>query len=183
MDNPDTKNLTELLDQAIAAAVVARGGGGWLHFGETKLAQGVEKSVAFLAEHAEVAAAIEAAVAPRRPAQELPGEEASGTAREAPSTGGGTVDQGQTVVTQSAPPHSGEFITLSFPLPADLPGEAFKNVSIVVKAKPAQGRWRAGRKFTREESVIPHVDLSAQQIEALTGDSELIVSVRVPRPG
>ena len=50
MDNPDTKNLTELLDQAIAAAVVARGGGGWLHFGETKLAQGVEKSVAFLAE-------------------------------------------------------------------------------------------------------------------------------------
>jgi hypothetical protein len=54
----------------------------------------------------------------------------------------------------------------------------------VVKAKPAKGRWRIGRKFTREETVIPYLDLeAAQQIPALVGDPELVVSLRVPMPG
>jgi hypothetical protein len=76
-----------------------------------------------------------------------------------------------------------EFITVSFPLPAGIPDVMLQAASIVVKAKSPRGRWRAGRQFTREETAIPYPDLSADQILALTGDTELVVTVRLPRPG
>jgi hypothetical protein len=76
-----------------------------------------------------------------------------------------------------------ELLTLSFPLPTGIPEEALKAASILVKAKAANGRWRVGRQFTREETVIPYPDLDAAEIVALTRDPELVVSVRVPRPG
>src|SRR4051812_17319090 len=66
MAKSDIEALTDLLDRSIAAGVVVKGGGGWVSFGETKLAQGVEKSAAFLAENAEIVAAIGAALAPHQ---------------------------------------------------------------------------------------------------------------------
>lgn len=73
-------------------------------------------------------------------------------------------------------------VTLSFPLPDGATRDALKAASIVVKAKPQQGRWRAGRFFTRDETLIPYVDLDDDKIAALTGDPELIVSLRIAEP-
>ncbi|MFH0299816.1 HI1506-related protein [Bradyrhizobium sp. 31Argb] len=74
-----------------------------------------------------------------------------------------------------------EFVSLSFPLPAGIPDEALNGASIVVKAKLERGRRRAGRGFTREQTVIPYPDLHADQIDALAGDPELSVSLRLPK--
>jgi hypothetical protein len=93
--------------------------------------------------------------------------------------------ESETVVTAAvagAPVPVCEFVSIAFPLPAGIPPLALEGSSIVVKAKPARGRWRAGRQFTREETVIPFGDLTEQQIAALAGDVELIVSLRVPKP-
>jgi hypothetical protein len=83
----------------------------------------------------------------------------------------------------TAPP-AVEFVSFSFPLPPGLPDDALNAALVVIKAKPERGRWRIGRKFTREETVIPYLDLdAAQQLPALIGDPELVVSLRVPKPG
>ena len=73
-------------------------------------------------------------------------------------------------------------LTFAFPLPAGIPPQALQGAFVIVKAKSARGRWRAGRQFSPEETSIPFADLSGLQIEALTGDAELIVSLRVSRP-
>lgn len=77
----------------------------------------------------------------------------------------------------------GQFVTLAFPLPVDMPEGALKEASIVVTAKAATGRRRAGVFFTREETSIPFADLSEEHLAALTGDAELVVSLRVQKPG
>lgn len=51
-----------------------------------------------------------------------------------------------------------------------------KPVDMVIIKGPERGRWRIGRKFTREATEIPREDLSDGQLEALEGDPELIVS-------
>ncbi|MEP0153585.1 hypothetical protein [Pseudophaeobacter sp.] len=51
-----------------------------------------------------------------------------------------------------------------------------KPVDMVIIKGPERGRWRIGRKFTREATEIPREDLSDGQLEALKGDPELIVS-------
>lgn len=81
------------------------------------------------------------------------------------------------VVVEAKPPAT---ITVAFPLPANIPDVVLDASIVIVKAKPARGRWRAGRPFTREETAIPFRDLNQAQIEALTGDPELVVSLRVP---
>lgn len=53
---------------------------------------------------------------------------------------------------------------------------ALKGPSIVVKAKSAEGHWRAGRKFTIETTRIPLADLSEDHLAALRGDPELVVT-------
>ncbi len=75
-----------------------------------------------------------------------------------------------------------EFVTLSFPWPPEIPNDVLKTASIVVKAKPERGRWRGGRHFTREETVLPLADLGFQEVNALTADADLIVTIRVPKP-
>lgn len=79
-------------------------------------------------------------------------------------------------------PAAVEFVTLAFPLPEGAPSLTLETTWVVVKAKAERGRWRAGRQFTREETVVPLGDLSEQQFAALTGDAELIVSLRLPKP-
>lgn len=47
----------------------------------------------------------------------------------------------------------------------------------VVVTGPEKGRWRIGRKFTREPSSIPVGELSAAEMEALSADPELHVQI------
>lgn len=47
----------------------------------------------------------------------------------------------------------------------------------VVVTGPEKGRWRAGRKFTREPSSIPLGDLKEGDLEKLQADPELFVQV------
>lgn len=47
----------------------------------------------------------------------------------------------------------------------------------VVVTGPEKGRWRAGRKFTREPSSIPMGDLKEGELERLQADPELFVQV------
>lgn len=54
-------------------------------------------------------------------------------------------------------------------------GEAQPVPMVTVKG-PERGRWRIGRKFTREATEIPREDLDEDQLKALEGDPELIVS-------
>lgn len=49
---------------------------------------------------------------------------------------------------------------------------------VVVVQGPERGRWRIGRKFTRDEIKIPRADLSDDDVAALVNDPELIVSIR-----
>jgi hypothetical protein len=51
-------------------------------------------------------------------------------------------------------------------------------VGVVVVQGPERGRWRIGRKFTRDEIKIPRAELSDDDVAALVNDPELIVSVR-----
>ena len=47
----------------------------------------------------------------------------------------------------------------------------------VVVTGPEKGRWRAGRKFTREPSSIPLGELKEGDLEKLQADPELFVKV------
>ncbi len=47
----------------------------------------------------------------------------------------------------------------------------------VVVTGPEKGRWRAGRKFTREPSSIPLGELKEGDLEKLLADPELFVQV------
>lgn len=70
-------------------------------------------------------------------------------------------------------------IDLADPLPAGIPPEALEHAALAVRSKPERGRWRAGRHFTRVESVIPLSELTAAQVVAIKGDPELVVVTRV----
>jgi len=56
----------------------------------------------------------------------------------------------------------------------------FKGPAIVVRTRQGreQPRYRASRTFTREEVVIALSDLSQDQLDAIRGDRELVVSDR-----
>lgn len=54
--------------------------------------------------------------------------------------------------------------------------EEAQPVPTVTVKGPERGRWRIGRLFTREATEIPRDELSDDQIKALEGDPELIVS-------
>ncbi|MDQ2084815.1 hypothetical protein RA307_31945 [Xanthobacteraceae bacterium Astr-EGSB] len=75
----------------------------------------------------------------------------------------------------------GRFIVLSAPLPADVPPHLLAGATYIVKAKPERGLRRVGRAFTREETLIPYADLSAEQRTAIEGEPDLVVTVRLSR--
>jgi hypothetical protein len=115
------------------------------------------------------------------PANDAPPPEAKET--EAAETNAAASGTAAAVEGNRTPPAAAnEFMTIAFPLPEGIPPQALLSASIVIKARPANGRWRAGRKFTREETVFPFGDLTGQEVAALTCDPELIVSLRVPKP-
>jgi hypothetical protein len=51
-----------------------------------------------------------------------------------------------------------------------------KPVTLTVRG-PANGRWRAGRKFTSEAVDIPVEELTDAELAAIKGDPELFVTV------
>lgn len=57
--------------------------------------------------------------------------------------------------------------------------EATPEATVVVTG-PEKGRWRAGRKFTREPSSIPLGDLKDGELEKLLSDPELMVQLVNP---
>lgn len=48
---------------------------------------------------------------------------------------------------------------------------------VTVTTNAERGRWRIGRHFSRDATVIPAADLTAPQLEALQGDPVLIVTI------
>lgn len=50
----------------------------------------------------------------------------------------------------------------------------------IVVTGPEKGRWRAGRKFTREPSSIPAGDLTDKELALLQADPELQVRIIAP---
>lgn len=49
---------------------------------------------------------------------------------------------------------------------------------IVIVTGPKRGRWRAGRRFTREPSSIPLAELDQDELAAIEGDPRLSVEYR-----
>jgi hypothetical protein len=74
----------------------------------------------------------------------------------------------------------GRFVILSPPVPADVPSLLLAGATYIVKAKPERGLRRAGRAFTREETLIPYADLSAGHRAAIEGEPDLVVTIRLP---
>jgi Mu-like prophage FluMu N-terminal domain len=87
-----------------------------------------------------------------------------------------------TVLPPGDTPWSVDFLAPFFPLPPGISEAVLKNASLVVSAKPARGRRRAGFAFTRDKTTIAIASLDRQQIAALAGDAELDVSLRVQKP-
>lgn len=89
----------------------------------------------------------------------------SGTAREAPSTGGGTAakETSPVVGTQSAAPH--------FSPTEELSGE------FILVTGPKRGRWRAGRHFTQEPVLFDLAKLTEEEGAAILGDKALTVEI------
>lgn len=95
---------------------------------------------------------------------------------------GGAVKAVTLVATGKVAVVAPDLVEIKLPLPSDFPDEALKAVSIVVTAKSEQGRWRTGRHFTRHEAAIPYVDLTADELDELCADAELVVSARIDKP-
>ena len=54
--------------------------------------------------------------------------------------------------------------------------EAAKKTEALIVVGPRRGRWRAGRKFTPEPTIVPLVDLTEDEHAAIETDPELKVS-------
>lgn len=61
------------------------------------------------------------------------------------------------------------------PAPAAKTPAANKDERLRIRAKAAQGFWRAGRKFTQELQEFVLSDFSADQLVALEAEPELII--------
>lgn len=77
---------------------------------------------------------------------------------------------------------AGKTMDVAWPPPAGMPDRMLEGASLAVKAKAERGRWRAGRHFTRSETEIPLADLDDAARDALAGDAELVVMLRVAEP-
>lgn len=172
--------IKDLIERAVAAGVVTKSGN-WYSFGEVRLGQGFERAESHLLENPDVATAVAAAlggdITTDPPAESKPDVGAAGAVI-APNAGNGSLEatQGEHTVTQEG------FLTIVFPLPADAPPPeqlAGMGAAVIVRAKPERGRWRAGRFFTREETIVPLGEI-ADQLDVLTADPELVVAVRLP---
>jgi hypothetical protein len=180
MTKPTVEAAGAILDRAFEAGKIEKSGS-WYSFADEKIGQGRDKAIAHLIANPEVLAKIEAV---------LGGEDKPGTdnaTANASANGSPRIDQVEPGAHAAKPAPSKRAQTagdvmLLLPLPDGVPAEVLKAASIVVVAKPARGRRRAGREFTRDETVIPYVDLSVGEINALVTDTELTVSVRLPEP-
>jgi hypothetical protein len=70
------------------------------------------------------------------------------------------------------------------PVKTPAPASDFKSdaTHISVRFAGSGSRWRAGRKFTAEPSLIAKADLSAEEIAALLADPTLAVTEITPPP-
>jgi hypothetical protein len=69
-------------------------------------------------------------------------------------------------------------VDAAWPLPKDFPEAKLKECSLVVRSKSDRGFRRGGFAFSSAETVLPIADLKPEQLEAITSERELIVSVR-----
>lgn len=117
-------------------------------------------------------------------AQHPAGAEGDGAAPATHAPPTKTVDEGAAAVAAAAP--IAETVDIGFPLPDDIAKalverpELAAHVSVVVKAKSEKGRRRAGRSFTRAETVLPFESVSPAELQSLLNDAELVVLACVP---
>jgi hypothetical protein len=150
-----------LLDRAMDAGLVSRGGGNWIAFGDKKLGQGVKNATEALAENeGDIAASIETAL----------------TAKAAVDQAG----HGGGVKPPLVEAPAG-FKDHPWPLPANLKLDDFEEASIVVTTKRRdQTRWRIGRQFRDTETLIAADELTGEQLAALTSSRSAPSSCRNP---
>ena len=74
-----------------------------------------------------------------------------------------------------------EFLTLGFPLPAEIAARDMDDAIVVVRSKAERGRRRAGISFSREATELRWADI-ADRIDQLSTDPELVVAVKIPKP-
>lgn len=77
---------------------------------------------------------------------------------------------------------SPETIDVLYPPPAGMPASVLDAAQLVVKATTSKGRWRIGRHFTREETLIPFASISDEQKQALLDDPRIDVKLRLFKP-
>jgi hypothetical protein len=101
-----------------------------------------------------------------------------------------TADTGAAGLAAAPTAAAPEYVTATLTAAAEMPEaivevvkrypELREEVALVVRAKRESGRWRAGRQFTRADTVIPKREVTEPLLAALVGDPELIVQARVP---
>lgn len=184
MTKASTQAATDLLERAITAGIVSKAGGNYA-FGQVALGTSKDKAAAFIAGSKDVANLIEAALAPQGGSAAPVNDQGTQVADSAglKSQAEQSEQAGRAADLAPQPPSGGgPVVTLAFPMPSDVPRDALSHATIVVTSKALTGRRRAGRAFTREETLIPYAELNEEQIAALTGDPELVVSVRLIKP-
>lgn len=77
---------------------------------------------------------------------------------------------------------SPESIDVLYPPPPGIPASVLEGAQLVVKATTSKGRWRAGRKFTRDEALIPFTSVTDEQKQALVDDPKIDVKLRLFKP-
>lgn len=170
---------TLLLNKAIEGNLIAKSGKDYV-FGAETLGSSKDKAATYLAENGGVADAIKAKLA-AKPDEDSPAGAETGQIAQKDVAAADEPGLQESAI--SSPATADSAVTLSLPLPANVPAEALKDASIVVKAKAHRGRWRAGRFFSRDETLIGYAELSEAELAALAGDPELVVGVRLGAPG
>ncbi len=119
------------------------------------------------------------ATATSAPEQEKAADAVAPDATDRPETA--QLDDGKTPDGKIAA--DGRTMDISFPPPEDVPGWLLEGAQLVVKATTSKGRWRAGRKFTRDqETLIPLSGVTGDQQQALVADPMLVVKLRLVKP-
>jgi hypothetical protein len=77
---------------------------------------------------------------------------------------------------------SPQSVDVLFPPPAGIPASVLECAQVVVKANTSKGRWRIGRHFTRDETLIPLAEVSDEQQRALVDDPKIEVKLRLFKP-
>ncbi len=173
-----SKRLTaeQLFEAANSAGLIIKVGGGWLAIGDQKVGQGRDKAIQSIDENEELRVALEAALKVAAPETVLKSGAENAAALSKPGGGTDSGDENDSAQTATT-------IDVSFPLPADIPHNALSQAIVVVTSKSDYGFRRAGYAFTPAETLIPYSEISTQKLDTIVYERELVVKLRVARPG